>query len=83
MNELLEKGWTSQDNKLSKVFEFKGFNKTMGFVNAVAWLANQQNHHPDMKVTFKTCTIELTTHDEDNTITDKDIKLASSIEALL
>lgn len=83
MNELLQKEWENKDNVLVKTFKFKGFMKTMSFANAVAWEANRQNHHPDMQITFNTCTIELTTHDEGNTVTEKDIKLAKSIENLL
>jgi 4a-hydroxytetrahydrobiopterin dehydratase len=83
MNELLEKDWSNNDNALVKTFKFKGFLKTMSFANAIAWEANRQNHHPDMHITFNTCTIKLTTHDEGNTITDKDIQLALSIEKIL
>lgn len=71
-----------EDKKLRRVFEFKGFLKTMSFVNAVAWAANKQMHHPDMEVTFNTCTINITTHDEGNTLTEKDFKLASAIDEL-
>jgi 4a-hydroxytetrahydrobiopterin dehydratase len=70
------------DKKLSRKFEFKGFLKTMSFVNAVAWEANRQMHHPDMEVTFNTCTINITTHDEGNVLTEKDYKLAKSIDSL-
>src|SRR6476619_2213591 len=47
---------------LSRRYTFKGFYKTMAFVNAVAWIANQENHHPDMNVGYNYCTIELKTH---------------------
>lgn len=82
MNELINNGWQEQDNVLFKVFKFKGFLKTMSFANAIAWEANRQNHHPDMHITFNTCTIKLTTHDKGNTVTEKDIMLATSIEKL-
>ena len=71
-----------EGKKLTRKFEFKGFLKTMSFVNAVAWEANRQMHHPDMEVTFNTCTINITTHDEGNTLTDKDYKLAQAIDRL-
>ena len=59
--------WEYLDGKkLRKVFEFKGFLKTMSFVNAVAWEANRIMHHPDMEVSFNKCVINLTTHDEGN-----------------
>lgn len=70
-------------SKLRKTFEFKGFLKTMSFVNAVAWEANRVMHHPDMEVSFAKCTINLTTHDEGNSLTEKDFDLARRIEQLL
>jgi len=47
-------GWTlSDDGKMiSKDFKFKGFYKTMSFVNSVAWIANAQVHHPDLEVGY-------------------------------
>lgn len=71
------------DQKLSKEFKFKGFLKTMSFVNAVAWEANRQMHHPDMEVSFSSCKINITTHDEGNQITEKDFQLAQAIEGLM
>ncbi len=84
MSKELDPAWEKiDDKKLKRKFEFKGFMKTMSFVNAVAWEANRQMHHPDMEVTFNTCTINITTHDEGNTLTDKDYKLAQGIDALM
>tara|TARA_Y100000385_G_C12984841_1_gene590120 strand:- start:278 stop:541 length:264 start_codon:yes stop_codon:yes gene_type:complete len=79
----LADGWNVIDGKkLQKKFEYKGFLKTMSFVNAVAWEANRLMHHPDMEVTFNTCTINITTHDEGNTLTEKDFSLAKAIDSL-
>lgn len=79
----LAQGWNIiEGKKLQKKFEYKGFLKTMSFVNAVAWEANRLMHHPDMEVTFNTCTINITTHDEGNTLTDKDFSLARAIDNL-
>lgn len=71
-----------EGKKLKKTFQFKGFLKTMSFVNAVAWQANSLMHHPDMEVSFNKCVINITTHDEGNTLTDKDFDLALAIEKL-
>lgn len=76
--------WAIKDgNKLVKQFNFKGFLKTMSFVNAVAWEANRQMHHPDMSVSFSSCIIHITTHDEGNQLTEKDFLLAQGIERLM
>lgn len=66
---------------LQKEFTFKSYLKTISFVNAVAWLANKDNHHPDLVVSFSKCIVELTTHDEGG-VSVKDFKLAKKIEAL-
>ena len=49
--------------------------KTISFVNAIAWIANKENHHPDLEVSFGTCRVFLTTHDE-NGVSKKDFQLA-------
>jgi 4a-hydroxytetrahydrobiopterin dehydratase len=43
-------------------FTFKNFYHTMAFVNAVAWIANQENHHPDMEVGYNYCLLKYSTH---------------------
>ncbi len=64
--ELIQKldGWkVGENNKsITKDFSFKNFYKTMAFVNAVAWIANQDMHHPDMKIGYDYCKLELMTH---------------------
>lgn len=81
--EKLDPSWNVVDGKiLKKTFEFKGFLKTMSFVNAVAWEANRHMHHPDMEVSFSKCTINITTHDAGNTLTEKDFTLAKAIDSL-
>jgi len=47
---------------IHKTFQFKNFLQTMSFVNAVAWIANQEGHHPDLEVGYNTCKINFTTH---------------------
>jgi 4a-hydroxytetrahydrobiopterin dehydratase len=43
-------------------FKFKDFYRTMGFVNAVAYIANREDHHPDLEVGYSTCRVRYTTH---------------------
>ncbi|MEE2671699.1 MAG: 4a-hydroxytetrahydrobiopterin dehydratase [Bdellovibrionota bacterium] len=79
----LDENWkVIEGTKLRRVFEFKGFLKTMSFVNAVAWEANTIMHHPDMEVSFNKCVINITTHDSGNTLTEKDYDLAKRIDQL-
>ncbi|WP_116964098.1 4a-hydroxytetrahydrobiopterin dehydratase [Fastidiosibacter lacustris] len=68
--------------KITCTFEFKGFYRTMSFVNAVAWIANNEGHHPDMEVSFNRCIIHFTTHSVDG-LTENDFICAAKIDALL
>ncbi|MCH9643235.1 MAG: 4a-hydroxytetrahydrobiopterin dehydratase [Gammaproteobacteria bacterium] len=47
---------------ITREFKFKNFLRTMAFVNAVAYVANQEGHHPDMHVGYNYCTIDFSTH---------------------
>jgi len=48
--------------QLRKEFKFKNFLRTMSFVNALAYIANQENHHPDLEVSYNRCLVKYSTH---------------------
>jgi 4a-hydroxytetrahydrobiopterin dehydratase len=75
--------WVVSNDGLSihRQFGFKEFYKTMAFVNAVAWIANQENHHPDMEVGYNYCNIKFTTHAV-NGLTKNDFICAAKIDQL-
>lgn len=77
------KGWevTKDSKRISQRFNFKGFYKTMAFVNAVAWIANQENHHPDMEVGYNYCVVHYTTHAVDG-LTANDFICAAKVDQL-
>ena len=75
-------GWRLIDGALEKSFSFKDFHQTMGFVNALAFIANTENHHPDLQVSFGRCTVRFNTHDV-NGISVSDFFCASKVDALL
>ena len=56
------KGWRRAGGEIQKRFEFKNFYETIAFVNAVAFIANQQDHHPDMEVGYNTLLIKFSSH---------------------
>ncbi len=66
---------------ISRRFQFKGFYKTMAFVNAIAWIANQENHHPDMEIGYNYCIVKFTTH-AINGLTKNDFICAAKINQL-
>jgi len=47
---------------ITRQFEFKNYYQTMAYANSVAWIAHQQDHHPDMTITYRHCTIQYSTH---------------------
>jgi 4a-hydroxytetrahydrobiopterin dehydratase len=75
-------GWRLIDGALEKSFRFKDFHHSIGFVNAVAFIANAENHHPDLAVSFSQCTVRFNTHDV-NGISVSDFLCASKVDALL
>lgn len=78
----LKPGWEVIENsKIKKQFNFKDFDKAMIFVNKVAEVANQLNHHPDIYISYNKVTLELWTHTT-NGISEKDLILASKIEEI-
>lgn len=80
----LAPGWQIvEGTHLKKEFVFKSYLKTISFVNAMAWEANALNHHPDLEVSFGKCVVKITTHDNNNTISDKDFQLAKAIDRLM
>lgn len=77
-------GWElKQDAKnLEQTFRFKDYYQTMAFVNAVAWIAHQDDHHPDMEVSYNRCLINYSTHAIGG-LSENDFICAAKIDALL
>jgi 4a-hydroxytetrahydrobiopterin dehydratase len=77
-------GWTLSDDAkmIQRRFEFKGFYKTMSFINAMAWVVNQENHHPDFSAGYNYCDVGFTTHAIDG-LSENDFICAAKISALL
>ncbi len=75
-------GWRLIDGALEKTFSFKNFHETIGFVNAVAFIANAENHHPDLAVSYGQCNVRFHTHDVQG-ISTSDFFCASKVDALL
>jgi 4a-hydroxytetrahydrobiopterin dehydratase len=74
--------WKEENNQLKRSFEFANFVEAFGFMTKVAMLAEKMNHHPTWSNTYNKVDIILCTHDEGNTISDKDHKLASAIDSV-
>ena len=55
--------WEHADGCLRKTFGFADYYRTIGFVNALAWMANRQDHHPDLSVHYNRVVVTWSTHD--------------------
>lgn len=73
--------WKEIDKTISKTFEFNSYLDGIDFVNEIANLAEQENHHPDIIIGYCKVAVSLTTHDADE-ITEKDYRLAKLIDDL-
>ena len=75
-------GWGLADGHLGRSFDFNNYYQTISFVNAVAWIANQEDHHPVMDVGFRTCSVKLWTHAIDG-LSENDFICAAKINRLV
>lgn len=76
-------GWEYKENKLSKDFEFDDFTEALSFIVKVGVHAEKLNHHPHITNIYNKVQITLSTHDANDQVTDKDVKLAQAIESVL
>lgn len=76
-------GWSlSEDGKMiSRRFEFRGFYRTMAFINAMAWVVNNEGHHPDFSAGYNYCEVGFTTHAIDG-LSENDFICAAKLNAL-
>jgi 4a-hydroxytetrahydrobiopterin dehydratase len=73
-------GWTSADGWLRREYRTDGWRTTMLVVNAIAFVAEAGNHHPDLEVHWGSVLVQLQTHSAGG-ITEKDFQIAERIEA--
>lgn len=75
-------GWEVRENKrIEKTFKFKTFREAIDFVNQVANLAEEEQHHPDIHIRYNRVTFELTTHAIKG-LSENDFIMASKIDLL-
>jgi len=74
-------GWTHAGGAISKTYVFQNYYQTMAFVNAVAWLAHREDHHPDLAVGYRECRVQYTTHAIGG-LSENDFICAAKVDAL-
>ncbi len=75
-------GWSYDGRVISKSYAFEDYHRTMAFVNAVAWIAHREDHHPDLAVGYNRCRVDFSTHSVGG-ISRNDFICAARIERLL
>lgn len=75
-------GWARVGDRLEKTFRFADYAATIAFVNAVAAVAEREDHHPDLGVHYGRCVVAWTTHDAGG-VTGNDVVCAAQVERLL
>ena len=75
-------GWSLADGHLERSFRFGNYHETIAFVNAVAWVAHREGHHPDLEVGFRSCKVKYWTHAIDG-LSENDFICAAKINELL
>jgi len=74
--------WALTEGVIERVYKFDAWKGTIMALNAVAYLAEAANHHPDLTASYSRLAVRLSTHDVGG-ISDKDFSLAGEIEKLL
>ena len=81
--EALHEDWSLSDDGLAiaRTFEFPAYSRSLGFANAVAWIAITEGHHPVLTVEYSRCSVSYTTH-AINGLSDNDFICAAKIDRL-
>ena len=75
-------GWQLKNGAIEKTFSFRNYHETLGFVNALGWIANTEDHHPELRVTFDRCVVRFDSHDVGG-ISVNDFICAAKADALV
>lgn len=75
--------WQEKENKLYRSIEFKNFSEAFAFMTRVALAAEKMDHHPTWTNTWNKVEIWLSTHDAGDVVTNKDEKLAATIDSFI
>ncbi len=80
----IDPGWKvdAEQKRISRDFTFKDFYETVAFVNALAWIANHEDHHPDLEVSYKHCIAHFSTHAVGG-LSENDFICAAKADALV
>ena len=75
-------GWQLKDGAIEKRYEFSDYHRTLAFVNALAFIAHAEDHHPELRVSYNRCVVRFDTHSVGG-ISINDFICAAKVDALL
>ena len=75
-------GWHPAAGAIEKTFAFRNYYETIAFVNALAWIAHTEDHHPDLQVSYDRCVVRFATHSAGG-VTRNDFICAAKADALV
>jgi 4a-hydroxytetrahydrobiopterin dehydratase len=75
-------GWALAGDAIEKSYRFGNFHQTMAFVNALAWVAHAEDHHPELRLGYDRCVVRYNTHSVGG-ISINDFICAAKVDALL
>ncbi len=82
LDELNDWQMDASGKEISRSFAFKNYYETMAFVNALAWIAHREDHHPDLEVGYSRARVRFSTHAIGG-LSENDFICAAKIDALL
>ena len=74
-------GWSQEGETIARTFRFADFVHAIGFVEHLAEVAEQQQHHPDIDIRYNKVTLRLSSHDAGG-VTSRDVRLAGAVQRL-
>jgi 4a-hydroxytetrahydrobiopterin dehydratase len=74
--------WSVVDGRLKRQFAFRDFHQTIDFVNALAAMIHEQNHHPELTVTYRHCVVNYNTHSACGALSQNDFICAAKADAI-
>lgn len=75
--------WQKINGRLVREFKFKDFQEAFTFMTRVAFISEKMDHHPNWSNSYNFIRIELYTHSDGDTVTDKDMRLADAIDEVI
>lgn len=81
MRDLPEWQLEKNEKEITRDFQFKNYYQTLAFVNAIAWIAHQENHHPDLEVSYNKCRVRYSTHAIEG-LSENDFICAAKVDAI-